>query len=60
MSRKAANDRIEWARSHMPVLAAFKRELETSRPFADILIGICLHVEPKSLTGLRRASRFTV
>ena len=48
MSREAANDRIEWARSHMPMLAALKRELETSRPFADTLIGICLHVEPKT------------
>ncbi len=48
MPREAANDRIEWARSHMPVLAALKRELETSRPFADVLIGICLHVEPKT------------
>lgn len=32
----------------MPVLAALKLELETSRPFADTLIGICLHVEPKT------------
>jgi len=48
MLREGANDRIEWARSHMPVLAALKRELETSRPFADTLIGICLHVEPKT------------
>ena len=32
----------------MPVLAALKRELETSRPFADVLIGVCLHVEPKT------------
>ena len=48
MPGEAANDRIEWARSHMPVLAALKRELETSRPFAEVLIGVCLHVEPKT------------
>lgn len=32
----------------MPVLAALKRELETTRPLDDTLIGICLHVEPKT------------
>ncbi len=32
----------------MPVLAALREKLEASRPFDGILIGICLHIEPKT------------
>jgi adenosylhomocysteinase len=48
MSFDAAREKIDWARRHMPVLAGLREELETSRPFDGLLIGICLHVEPKT------------
>jgi len=48
MREETSNERIEWARAHMPVLAALRHELESRQPFADIRIGICLHVEPKT------------
>lgn len=40
--------RVEWAREHMPVLAAIRQKLETERPFEGLGIGICLHIEPKT------------
>lgn len=43
-----ARGRIEWARTHMPILTGLGRELEESRPFRGLTLGICLHVEPKT------------
>ncbi len=40
--------RIDWARSRMPILRDIERELERTKPFAGIEIGICLHIEPKT------------
>ena len=36
--------RIEWADSHMPVLAAIRERFERDRPLADHRIAACLHV----------------
>lgn len=36
--------KIEWAGSHMPVLALIKNRLKKEKPFQDIRIGACLHV----------------
>jgi len=32
----------------MPILAGLSEEMKASRPLADIQVGICLHVEPKT------------
>ncbi|MGA1835615.1 adenosylhomocysteinase [Herbiconiux sp. 11R-BC] len=40
--------RIEWIRSRMPLLAAARAELATSRPFEGHRIGMSLHIEPKT------------
>lgn len=40
--------RIEWIRSRMSMLAAIRRDFETSRPFAGRRIGVSLHIEPKT------------
>jgi len=34
---------IEWARSHMPVLALIKRRFEEERPLEGVRLGACLH-----------------
>jgi adenosylhomocysteinase len=50
--------RVELARAHMPILREIERELEKTKPFAGITIGICLHIEPKTAvlsTALRTA-----
>lgn len=40
--------RIEWARDHMPVLAAIRDELKRKRTLRDLRIGMALHVEAKT------------
>ncbi len=40
--------RIEWIRSRMPLLAAARAELASSRPFEGHRIGMSLHIEPKT------------
>lgn len=41
-------DRVAWARSNMPILAAIKKRIAAQQPFKGQKIGICLHVEAKS------------
>src|SRR5438128_2206225 len=41
-------EKIAWARSNMPVLAALHEELERERPLEGRRIGMCLHVEMKT------------
>src|SRR5260221_13371033 len=41
-------ERIAWARSNMPVLAALRDDLARERPLAERRIGMCLHVEMKT------------
>src|SRR2546430_5787866 len=40
--------RIEWARDHMPVLAAIRDELKQKKAVRGIRIGMALHVEAKT------------
>src|SRR2546428_3580841 len=45
---EAGARRIEWAREHMPVLAAIREELKTKKPLQGLRIGMALHVEAKT------------
>src|SRR5713226_1720864 len=40
--------RIEWARDHMPVLAAIREELKQKKTLRGLRIGMALHVEAKT------------
>lgn len=40
--------RIDWARTHMPIVAGLAKEFARTRPFENLKIGICLHVEAKT------------
>lgn len=40
--------RLEWARTHMPVLAAVRRDLKRSKALEGVRIGMALHVEAKT------------
>src|SRR3990172_8554099 len=40
--------RIEWARAHMPVLAAIREALRTSKSLKGLKIGMALHTEAKT------------
>src|SRR5438445_13306928 len=40
--------RIEWARDHMPVLAAIREELKRKQNLRGLRIGMALHVEAKT------------
>ncbi|TLZ98413.1 MAG: adenosylhomocysteinase [Methanobacteriota archaeon] len=40
--------RIEWARDHMPVLAAIRDELKQKKTLRGLRIGMALHVEAKT------------
>ena len=41
--------KIEWVKSHLPVLVHIKKEYEETQPFKGITIGSCLHLEPKTI-----------
>ena len=40
--------KIEWARSHMPVLEGIRRRFESERPLAGLTVSAVLHVEAKT------------
>jgi adenosylhomocysteinase len=40
--------KIEWARTHMPVLEGVRRRFETERPFEGLVVSAVLHVEAKT------------
>ncbi len=40
--------RVEWIRSRMPLLAATRQSFAETKPFAGHLIGMSLHLEPKT------------
>jgi len=40
--------KIEWARTHMPVLEGIRRRFETEQPFRGLTISAVLHVEAKT------------
>ncbi|MCQ2971883.1 MAG: adenosylhomocysteinase [archaeon] len=41
--------KIKWVQKHMPVLESIKKEFEEEKPFEGITIGLCLHLEPKTV-----------
>src|SRR5207245_4401690 len=45
---EAGARRIEWAREHMPVLAAIREELKAKKTLQGLRIGMALHVEAKT------------
>ena len=40
--------RISWAERHLRLLGRLREEFAATKPFANLTIGICLHVEPKT------------
>jgi len=47
-AREAGRRKMDWARQHMPILAALREEFEADRPFAGEVIGMAMHVEAKT------------
>src|SRR3989442_8457398 len=45
---EAGARRIEWARDHMPVLAAIRDELKAKKTLRGLRMGMALHVEAKT------------
>lgn len=45
---ESGSRRIDWARTHMPIMVALADEFRQTRPFDSLKIGICLHVEAKT------------
>lgn len=41
--------KIEWVQKHMPVLEHIKNEFKETKPFEGMVIGSCLHLEPKTI-----------
>lgn len=41
-------ERLEWVRERMPILQHLKGQLAVEKPFENLHIGICLHVEAKT------------
>lgn len=44
----SGRQKIEWARSHMPVLAAIREQFEREKPLKGHKVGMALHVEAKT------------
>ncbi|MFW5928804.1 MAG: adenosylhomocysteinase [Halobacteriota archaeon] len=42
------NDKIEWARSYMPILDAVRERFERERPLDGVVVGMAMHVEAKT------------
>ncbi len=40
--------KVDWARTHMPVLEGIQRRFESERPFAGLTLSAVLHVEAKT------------
>ena len=40
--------KMDWARQHMPIMAALREEFEAEQPFAGERIGMAMHVEAKT------------
>ena len=45
---ESGNQKIEWVRNHMPVLAAIREQFEKEKPLQGHKIGMALHVEAKT------------
>lgn len=46
------HNRIEWARANMPILRSIREVFSNSRPFENLKISICLHIEAKTAVWL--------
>ncbi len=40
--------KMDWARQHMPIMAALREEFEDDQPFAGERVGMAMHVEAKT------------
>ena len=45
---ESGNQKIEWARNHMPVLAAVRKQFEKEKPLEGHRVAMALHVEAKT------------
>lgn len=41
-------EKIEWAKLHLRLLGKLREQFREAKPFAELTIGICLHIEPKT------------
>lgn len=44
----SGQDKIDWVKGHMPVLAAIRENFLAEKPFAGLRITVCLHLEAKT------------
>ncbi|HET7324831.1 MAG TPA: adenosylhomocysteinase, partial [Halococcus sp.] len=44
-AHESGRQKIDWAREHMPILAALRAEFEETRPLAGERLGMAMHVE---------------
>ena len=47
-ARESGRQKMDWAREHMPILAALREEFQADQPFAGERIGMAMHVEAKT------------
>ena len=47
-AREAGARKLDWARQHMPILAALREEFAAAEPFAGERVGMAMHVEAKT------------
>jgi len=47
-AREEGRRKIEWARQHMPILAALREQFEADPPFDGERVGMAMHVEAKT------------
>ncbi|MCX7750659.1 MAG: adenosylhomocysteinase [Candidatus Bipolaricaulota bacterium] len=45
---RRGEERIAWARAHMPVLGSLEAELRPARPFSGKRVALCIHLEAKT------------
>lgn len=47
-ARSDGRRKIEWARSHMPILTSIREDFEAETPFEGATVGMAMHVEAKT------------
>ena len=47
-TRESGDRKLDWARQHMPILAALRERFERDRPLAGERVGMAMHVEAKT------------
>jgi len=47
-ARTEGRRKLDWARAHMPILAALRESFEAEQPFEGLTIGMAMHVEAKT------------